>query len=303
MSFSMWCWRVLVPGAGLTACAVVLWFSFAGDTAPARLLDRPSAPPTPSPNNAHPGRVLAEGRLAARPGAEIVVSSERGGTIVQLPAREKAKVHKGDLLLEFSSDDQRAALAEADARLAEADADFQLQKRTYLRRVRAAIDNADLLSQLDVIGHEFVIAGIRLKAAHAGADQARASVARTRIVAPIDGTVTACDVHAGEVVAPGTRLLTVCDLTQTWIEAEVDEFDAPRVAEGSAAVVTAEGYVSASWAGRVAEIPDRVAERSLRPDDPGRPSDTRVLLVKISLDAPTPLRLGQQVEVEIRTHP
>ena len=39
--------------------------------------------------------------------------------------------------------------------------------------------------------------------------------------------------------------------------------------------------------------------RRLKPQDPGRPSDTRVLLVKVALDEKTPLKLGQRVEVEI----
>ncbi len=46
---------------------------------------------------------------------------------------------------------------------------------------------------------------------------------------------------------------------------------------------------------------DRVATRSLIPDDPGRPSDTRVLRVKVGLTRSLPLKLGQQVELEI--HP
>ena len=38
---------------------------------------------------------------------------------------------------------------------------------------------------------------------------------------------------------------------------------------------------------------------SSEPQDPGKPSDTRVLLVKVKLAEPTPLKLGQRVLVEI----
>ncbi len=44
-----------------------------------------------------------------------------------------------------------------------------------------------------------------------------------------------------------------------------------------------------------------LSRRALRPLDPGRPSDTRVLLVKIAFAEKTPLKLGQRVEVEIET--
>src|SRR5206468_698504 len=93
---------------------------------------------------------------------------------------------------------------------------------------------------------------------------------------------------------------TVCDLSRVRVEAEVDEFDASRIAPGDEVAITAEGYRDAAWRGTVEEIPDRIAERTVRPDDPGRPSDTRVLLVKVALATPTPLKLGQKVELEIR---
>ena len=37
----------------------------------------------------------------------------------------------------------------------------------------------------------------------------------------------------------------------------------------------------------------------LKPLDPSRPVDTRVLLVKVELTEPVPLKLGQRVEVEV----
>src|SRR5262245_15094159 len=40
-------------------------------------------------------RVVAEGRVAAYPGAEVVVGTEAGGRIVNLPVEEKSRVKKG----------------------------------------------------------------------------------------------------------------------------------------------------------------------------------------------------------------
>ena len=48
-----------------------------------------------------------------RPGAEVTVGTESGGTVVNLPVVEKASVRKGDLLVEFQADDQKAALLDA----------------------------------------------------------------------------------------------------------------------------------------------------------------------------------------------
>ena len=65
------------------------------------------------------------------------------------------------------------------------------------------------------------------------------------------------------------------------------------------ATITAEGYPGRRWRGEVEEIADAVVARQTRPEDPGRPADTRVLLVRVAFREPNPLKLGQRVEVEI----
>ena len=115
----------------------------------------------------------------------------------------------------------------------------------------------------------------------------------------ISGVVTARYAQPGETVVPGAPLATIADLRRTRVEAEIDEFDVGSIALGSRAIVAAEGFPDMTWNGRVEEIPDAVAGRRLKPQDPGRPADVRVLLVKIALDAPAPLKLGQRVEVSI----
>ena len=121
----------------------------------------------------------------------------------------------------------------------------------------------------------------------------------TRIVSPMDGVVVGRYVDPGEAVSAGTAMIRVADLARMRVEAEVDEFDAGRIEVGAAATLRAEGYSDRSWPGRVEEIPDVLVERRLKPKDPGRFSDTRVLLVKIALLDHVPLRLGERVEVEI----
>jgi multidrug resistance efflux pump len=125
-----------------------------------------------------------------------------------------------------------------------------------------------------------------------------AEIAKSILVSPISGVVTERLADSGEGVRAGQAILTVVDLHRLRVEAEVDEFDAHRVTVGTAVVVKAEGYPG-SWRAKVEEIPDTVARRSVRPQDPGKPEDTRVLRVKIAFEEPTPLRMGQRVEVEI----
>jgi HlyD family secretion protein len=103
--------------------------------------------------------------------------------------------------------------------------------------------------------------------------------------------------NSGETIAVGSRLFEICQMTKLRIEGEVDEFDLPHIGIGAKVLIRAEGRQEA-WAGHVTEIPAQVVGRKLKPQDPARPSDTRVLLVKIAIDGAAPLKLGQRVELE-----
>jgi RND family efflux transporter MFP subunit len=310
----MWFWRVILPGAGLAASVAALGLTLRGghpdgraDRVPLSITPGATArdgnPPRPSGAGAGEAVVVAEGRVVPGPGAEVTLGTALGGVVAELPAREKLPVRRGDLLVRLRADDREAALAEAEARLAEADAELAYQRREFQRRLKAPAVGLGYASELDAAHRGRDVAEAPRKAAQAVVAQCRSALAQTRITATIDGVVTACFVQAGETVPPAARLVTVTDLANTRVEAEVDEFDAPRVAPGAEVTVTAEGFGPAPWRGTVEEIPDRVAERTGRPEDPGRPTDTRVLLVKIALPKPHPLKLGQQVEVAIRPPP
>jgi HlyD family secretion protein len=244
-------------------------------------------------------RVIAEGRVVAYPGAEVVVGTEVAGLIVRLTVNEKSPLKAGDLVAELSSADLRSSRAESDARVAEAEADIRFYDREVRRDQALLAKHATTPQNFDVNVRGLELARARRDAALAGRDRLDALIAKTRITAPIDGVVTARHVQLGEIAEPGRAVVTIADLNRLRIEAEVDEFDAARVELGSPVTITAEGCGPAKWHGTVEEIPDSVVGRRTRPADPGRPIDARVLPVKIALTEPTPLKLGQRIDVEI----
>ena len=65
--------------------------------------------------------------------------------------------------------------------------------------------------------------------------------------------------------------------------------------------ITADGYPGRSWRGHVEEIPDSVTLRRIKPQDPSRPTDARILAVKVAFAEPVPLRLGTTVDLRIGT--
>ena len=256
---------------------------------------------TASANERTPERqtILAEGRLAAYPGAEVTLSAEIAGRVTKLGVRERDRVKVGETIAEVDVKEQRAALQEAWSRVKEADSDIAYFKRERGRSERLFAQSAVAEAALDKSVHASDGAERRRGSLLASAARLKAEVEKSSIVAPIDGTVTRRFVDAGEFVDAGTPLVTVADLSKLRVDAEVGEFDAGRVRLGAPVTIRAEGYDGKAWRGTVEEIPDEVVPRALRPLDPSRPVDTRILLVKVRLNEALPLRLGQRVEVEI----
>lgn len=292
MTRNLWT-RFLWPALGLGLLAVV--------ALQARAASGPSRKGLPAPppaSNESKTRVAAEGRVVAYPGAQVVVGTDLAGTVVILRVQEKEKVRKGQLLAELRSDDHRAALTEARARVAEADAEIRLAEADVERARSLWEREVGSRQALDKAERDVQTARARRATAQATADRLEAVLAKTRILSPLDGVVIARHAQPGETLEAGQKIVTVADLSQTRIEAELDEFDAGRVALGDGVRITAEGWDGA-WRGRVEEIPDSVVGRRLKPQDSGKPEDTRVLLVKVALLEPTPLKLGQRVEIRI----
>jgi len=256
----------------------------------------PSAQAKPAPERAQV--VLAEGRVAVPPGAEITVGAELSGKLVRLFVKERDHVKAGDVLAEVDVKEQQAALNEAWARVKEAGADVDFAARERKRSQQLWNSNVVAEAEHDRSVHGSAVAETRRGSLLAGAARISAHIAKSKIVAPIDGSVTERFADVGEMVAEGSPLLTVTDLSRPRVEAEVGEFDVARVRLGAEVTIRAEGYAE-HWSGKVVEIPDRVVARSLKPLDPSRPVDTRVLMVKVELGEPVPLKLGQRVEVEV----
>ncbi len=293
--------RFLVPAMGLIATFAMIWQASRAGWIPA---SPGSGVTTPARSGAMPvvpkrDYVIADGRLITYPGADVVIGTEVSGKIIRLPVQEKSAVRRGDLVVELASDDLQESRDEALARVAEADADIRFFEQEIKRTHQLRARNAAALVELQ--GHErnLATASARRKAAVAQTRRYEALIAKTRISSPIDGVITARFAHPGETVNAAARLVTVADLARVRVEAEVDEFDISSMTLGAPVKVFAEGFSHLGWRGQVEEIPDVVVGRHLRPEDPGRPADTRVLLVKIALLEPTPLKLGQRIEVRI----
>jgi RND family efflux transporter MFP subunit len=258
----------------------------------------PNVPKPQTATNAEIPRIVAEGRVVTYPGSEITVGSDVAGTIERLNVDEKQTVHAGDVLAVIKADDTRAALSVARARVGEADADIRLFEAEVARAQHLFREDVGSKQAWDKADRDLDSARARRSSAGAEVRRLEALVEKTVITSPIDGIVITRHSHAGETIDVGDPIVTVADLKKVRVEAEIDEFDTARIRLGAPVAVSAEGF-GRTWRGTIEEIPDSVVNRRLNPQDPSKPIDTRVLLVKVAFAEATPLKLGQRVDVRI----
>lgn len=296
-TFLRWCVRMMISvsvfamSAGMVYITMKAFFPAVKD---------PIATTAHADAQHEPGTVHAEARVVTYPNASVVLGTEVGGRITALNLKEQDSVKEGDLVAEFDASEQRAALGEAGARAHAADVSIKFL-RSEVQRSKELLDAKAVTGiSLDKMRHELNSAVAQRGVAGAEYTRISAAVAKTKIKAPISGTIMERHAEPGETVAPGAKLYTIVDMSRIRIEAEVDEFDAPHIKVGMPVTVTAEGHAT-KWTGIVEDVPAAVTQRRLKPQDPSRPTDSRVLLVKVALEEMKALKLGQRVEVSIGT--
>jgi HlyD family secretion protein len=76
----------------------------------------------------------------------------------------------------------------------------------------------------------------------------------TTAVSPVDGVVLVKSADVGEVLAPGTTVVTVGDIDHPWLRGYINETDLAKVKLGSKARVTTDSYPGKIYDGRVTFI-------------------------------------------------
>jgi HlyD family secretion protein len=79
-------------------------------------------------------------------------------------------------------------------------------------------------------------------------------MADTIATSPVDGVVLVKSADVGEVLAPGTAVVTVGDIDHPWLRGYINETDLGKVKIGSKANVTTDSYPGKVYPGRVTFI-------------------------------------------------
>jgi HlyD family secretion protein len=218
--------------------------------------------------------VTASGQI--RPQTKVDLSADVSGRIVRLAVREGQMVAAGQFLLQIDPEQAQAAvdraqasLASARAQEAQARANLLQSEKSYERSAAIKKTNPQLISdeQLDQLKTAYEVNRSLLDAAthtvgqaQAAVRDARNSLGKTTIFAPMTGRVTRLNVEAGETAVPGTfnkdaaTLLTISDMSVLETKVKVDETDVARISIGDSAVVQIDAFPDTTFVGRVTKI-------------------------------------------------
>ena len=119
------------------------------------------------------------------------------------------KVNKGQLLVSINNTDLQAKLAQVNASITEATADYNNAQKDYNRFKNLFADNSASQKELDDITAQYEMSKARLEAAKQMKNEVNAQFAYSNITAPFSGVVTAKTVKIGSMANPGQPLISV----------------------------------------------------------------------------------------------
>jgi len=227
---------------------------------------------------------------------QVAVTSLVSGRVVRVSAQLGDRVRRGQALAQIYSPE----LADARTKYIAAKAMLEAHDRERQRTQKLVEIGAASRQELERIHAEHAAQTAEVESARArlqllgaaGSDPAAdtADGATVTVAAPIDGVVTDRLANSGLNVDPTVKLLTIVDLSNVWIVADVYENDLSRVRQDAPARVTAAAYPGLSLRGRVSYI------------DPQLNPSTRTARARIEVANPRgEWRFGMFTDVSIET--
>ncbi|GAL31869.1 membrane fusion protein of RND family multidrug efflux pump [Vibrio maritimus] len=206
-------------------------------------------------------------------------------------------VKRGEVLFTIEKDDYQAAVLQAQAELAQAQATLieERAKAKVAERQAKKIKDTQV-SDLYLRIPQVLSAEARVKSAQAGLRRANRDLENTEVEAPYDALVVSRNIGVGQYITAGSQVAEINNIEHAEVMVPIAGFDAPflpKDIEGVSAEIIAKGRIEAIREGQIV--------RDLGVVD----SATRMVNMVIRIDDPyglksnlTPLPFGSYVEVQ-----
>ena len=245
--------KMRVTAAVLAASTLggVLWFNHradAGTTPSYRLgkVERASVKAT----------VAATGTLGAV--RTVEVGTQVSGQIAALNVDYNSHVKKGQLIARIDPILQEAAVQDAQAGLARANAVVTQTQLEFERSKKLHDQQIATDAEFNVAQSNYAQARASLTSAQINLERARQNLAYTNIYSPIDGVVVERAMDVGQTVAASLsapKLFVIAnDLSRMQILASVDESDIGKIVAGQPVTFTVQSFPDRQFTGSVEQV-------------------------------------------------
>ncbi|MEJ6004286.1 efflux RND transporter periplasmic adaptor subunit [Paucibacter sp. AS339] len=186
-----------------------------------------------------PAQIEFSGPLVA-PGT-VIVRAKSTGTLLNLSVAEGSRVKAGQGLGQLDLEELRYRIAERNASLESARAQFDQAERQFKANQGLADQKFIASTALDTSRASLEAARAQVSAAKAQLDTAQVTLRQAALVAPINGVVSKRHALPGEKLAPEQQILSIVDLSRLELAGLVATHEVSRLKPGMPVQVKVEG--------------------------------------------------------------
>lgn len=169
-----------------------------------------------------------DGRISAD---VVAIAPDVSGLVSKVHVGDNQQVKTGDLLFEIDTARFKVALSQEQARLDSAVASKQQAERE-VQRYRNLSSDAVSRQKKEQVRTTLATAKAAVELARADVDLSELNLERTRVYAPVDGTLTNFSLRPGNYVAAGSAIAALIDAHSYYVAGYFEETKLPRIAIG-----------------------------------------------------------------------
>ncbi|MDP2840036.1 MAG: efflux RND transporter periplasmic adaptor subunit, partial [Syntrophales bacterium] len=196
-------------------------------------------------------RPFVESVGTLKPYEEVVVSSELDGILKTIYVDEGSPVTRSQLIAEIKETDYRLAVEQAAAALKQTEAALANVKLEHQRKEALYREELVTKQQFDDIVARLALTQGDVERAKVGLDLAKERLTKTKIFAPMAGSVKEKKVTPGDYIRNGTFLVSIIRTDLLKLAFSVPEKDVGSLREGQDIVFTVDSFPGREFRGKV----------------------------------------------------